>query len=226
MFNKRMVYFMAGEAGKQAPEQDQSGPEAAKAKMAEFMPAPDELGKKDEAKVENVDNTQEQEMNRTDQDARADLLSIAREGKKFTTSVPGVDKATLDQVIAGLKGVPKDGLNTKRVDVDIDGTAYHFVAVGDAAGVKMYYKKGEDFAVNQREFVRDVDNDNTYVGLVTKKGEAIKPRLEKRSKDEQDAKVALEEATKKGKDSPDYKKAKDTYDEASKKLQTFKSMIA
>lgn len=221
MFNKRMVYFMGGEAH----EQEQPGADVAKAKMAEFMPKPEELAK-DEPKVENVDNTQEQEMNRTDENARADLLSIAREGKKFTTSVPGVDKATLDQVIAGLKNVPKSGLNTKRMEVDIDGTTYHFVAVGDNASVKMYYKKGDDFSVNQREFVRDVDDDKTYVGLVTKKGEAIKPRLDKRSKAEEEAKVAMEDAAKKGKESPDYKKAKEAYDEANKKLQTFKTMIA
>ena len=49
MFNKRMIYFMAGEADKQAPEQ-MSGPDAAKAKMEEFMPKAEELSTRERSK--------------------------------------------------------------------------------------------------------------------------------------------------------------------------------
>ncbi|MCC6643129.1 hypothetical protein IT411_00080 [Candidatus Peregrinibacteria bacterium] len=52
MFNKRMIYFAPNEA---SPEGEQKGPDAAKAKMAEFFqPGPDELDDKNKPKVEQT----------------------------------------------------------------------------------------------------------------------------------------------------------------------------
>ncbi len=156
MFNKRMVYFMGNEKG---PEQQQLGPDAAKAKMDEFMPKVDEL--KDKVETEQKNNSLDEEMKRTDDHARADLIALNKDGgKKFTASVPGIDNETMKQIKAGLDKVPKDHFAVTRMNVDIDGKTFYFAAVYDETkkAVSYYYKAENDFLVNSRDFLSSIQD--------------------------------------------------------------------
>lgn len=164
MFNKRMVYFMAGEADKQAPEQ-MSGPDAAKAKMDEFMPKAEELkgGKDDKPEVKQDNTSMEEEAKQTNDNARADVMAILKEGSKQNPNQPikGVDDwaGIMKDLRAGLGG---DHFNTSKQSVDTGSDKYYFMMVKDTKSSpteRLFVKKGSDFTISDRTFLKETTDD-------------------------------------------------------------------
>ena len=162
MFNKRMVYFMGGEAH----EQEQPGADVAKAKMAEFMPKPEELkgGKDDKAEVKQENMSMEDEAKQTNDMARADIMYILKEGQKQNAAQPikGIDDWA--GLIKDLKAGLGDGshFNTSYQMVDTGTEKYHLMMVKDtksSPAERLFVKKTNNFTIASRTSLRDVTDD-------------------------------------------------------------------
>lgn len=224
MFSKRMVYMAPpGEGPKQNVEKKDAA--AAKDKIESKMP-----------KMEQIDNTVDQESKRTDGAARADIIAMTKQGKGFDANLSKMLGAeNLEKVKAGLKNLPAgENMATKRMEVgpvtvmekgkEVEKTLY-FASIADKGTVKMFYKLGEDFSPNGRTFVSNLE-DPDMLDLVGGKGLAAKERMELRKKEAEDAKSAFDVEKAKydvSKKTPadqnalkkaeiDYNKAKNAYD--------------
>jgi hypothetical protein len=181
MFNRRFVY---NDGTVDAPqENEKSGAEKAQDRMREFMmPQPDELSdgaKNEKPEVSQQNRSVEDESKSTDEMARADIISIFKEGKVQNPRVApaDMDAATFKAIMDDLMNkVPKgkdnhfsthfEALTSTPGDMN-DPEGYYFMAVNDATAnppVRIFVKKGSNFSVAGRTFLRDVD-DATYKNL-------------------------------------------------------------
>lgn len=176
MFNKRLVFF----AGNEKPaEQPKTPAELARDRMKQMMPPDaDQLQTGDkvkEGKVETkeVNNTMEVEARQTNDMTRADIISILKEGQKMNPNTPpaGVDAALYRDIVKDLRGkLPQgqgDHFSTHWESLTGGDTNFYFMSVYDSANkppVRFFFKKGDDFSIKDKTFLRDVD-DGQYVAL-------------------------------------------------------------
>jgi hypothetical protein len=163
MFNKRFVYFAGPEVKVEA---EKSPEQKAKDTMGEFFKKPDEL--KGGVDVEYKNTSVADEAKRTDEAARADIISLIKEGKKAPP--PKIDKDTMKQVTDALKkNTPDEHFGIQRMQVEVDDKVFNFVGIRDKSkgnDLSIYYSN-DDFTVSSRTFLRDVD-DATYKKLTGK----------------------------------------------------------
>jgi hypothetical protein len=185
MFNKRFVHFADGVEA--AREQPKSGAEVARARLDALSPdnatelqGGDKAGAKakEEMKSKDVHQSMEEEAQQTNENARADIISIIKEGNKLDPNVPpaGVDRKVFNDIVKDLKGkLPQGGqdhLTTHWESLTGGDQNFYFVSVFDKGSnpkVRFFFKKGEDFSIpsiskGEKTTLGQVD-DETYKRL-------------------------------------------------------------